>query len=343
MGEVYRAFDRKFERAVARCLDRSVKDRLRDIGEARFLLAEPAAQPAALAHASHASRFWIPWAAAVLLATAAAAVRGFGYYRATRLAPLKPMVRLDMELDGDISLLNLTGAGVFKISVDGGPPTELTQAVSSTGNSWGPEGSIIHGTVRDGLCRIRSTGGTPQQIAQPDGVDAGPQVLPRRRQYPFQAGERDRCAAALRKKSKTLGLSGGSAHCVSSGHLLYLKGSTMFAVPFDLNRMEVSGEAVPLFDDVLVSPVTGEAHYAVSDTGTLIYRKTRSEETALGWVDAPGKREASRAKPGIITHARLAKTGGAVDFDVAPDGRLLLVTPRAAPGVEAADHQIVYI
>ena len=37
----------KFRKLLARCLDRNVKDRLRDIGEVRFLLEEPPAQPAA--------------------------------------------------------------------------------------------------------------------------------------------------------------------------------------------------------------------------------------------------------------------------------------------------------
>ncbi len=59
----------KFRKLLARCLDRNVKDRLRDIGEARFLLEEPSAQTAGpAAPQPRASRFtmWIPWAAAAV-------------------------------------------------------------------------------------------------------------------------------------------------------------------------------------------------------------------------------------------------------------------------------------
>src|ERR1700681_4482024 len=69
----------KFRRLLARCLDRNPKDRLRDIGEARFLLAEAAAaEPPAMSTAPSRHSF-VPWAVAgiSLLALGALATMHF--------------------------------------------------------------------------------------------------------------------------------------------------------------------------------------------------------------------------------------------------------------------------
>ena len=48
----------------------------------------------------------------------------------------------------------------------------------------------------------------------------------------------------------------------------------MFAVPFDLERMETRGTAVTVLDDVAYDPVE-RAQYDVSQHGTLVYRRRR--------------------------------------------------------------------
>ena len=67
----------KFRKLLARCLDRNAKDRLRDIGEARFLLQEPdsaAASPAAQSESLPHKQSKMPWAVAAVLALVAATV-----------------------------------------------------------------------------------------------------------------------------------------------------------------------------------------------------------------------------------------------------------------------------
>ena len=109
----------KFRKLLARCLNRNGKDRLRDIGEARFLLQEPSTQPAgADVPQPRASRSgWMPWAVAGIAILVAAAL-GFGYYRATRPAPLKPMVRLDVDLGADVALQSPAGSSTVILSPD---------------------------------------------------------------------------------------------------------------------------------------------------------------------------------------------------------------------------------
>ena len=72
---------------------------------------------------------------------------------------------------------------------------------------------------------------------------------------------------------KTLARGVGSPRYLPSGHLVYTKKATMFAVPFDLERMETRGTAVAVLDDVAYDPVANGAQYDVSRTGTLVYRR----------------------------------------------------------------------
>ena len=76
----------------------------------------------------------------------------------------------------------------------------------------------------------------------------------------------------------------------AQGHLLFLRGDTLVAQPFDADRLQFAGDAVAL--DVRVAKVTGEvAAVSVSDTGTLVYRAPGDETPGrqLIWMDRTGK------------------------------------------------------
>src|SRR5262249_36746004 len=102
-----------------------------------------------------------------------------------------------------------------------------------------------------------------------------------------------------------------------SGHLIYLNGATLFAIPFDPATLETRGTAVPVLDDVGWHTATGAGLFDVSRTGTLIYRRFRAEATALStvqWSDAAGKKEPLRATPGAY-----------LDVTVSPDEKRVLL------------------
>ena len=71
-------------------------------------------------------------------------------------------------------------------------------------------------------------------------------------------------------ESKKVFRGGFYARYLASGHLVYMHRGTMFAVPFNLDRLEVIGQAVPVVEGVVTSPMFGGAQYSVSDTGTMV-------------------------------------------------------------------------
>ena len=105
---------------LRRCLDRDVRNRLRDIGEARVVTGKYLADPGG-AHAPpqatslrYSKVAWVTVVAMGLIAAAA----GFGWWYATPRAVERPLVRLDVDLGPEVSLGSFVGADVI-ISPDG--------------------------------------------------------------------------------------------------------------------------------------------------------------------------------------------------------------------------------
>src|SRR5262249_49744497 len=80
--------------------------------------------------------------------------------------------------------------------------------------------------------------------------------------------------------STSIGPGTGSA----DGYVLFVRGSVLMAQPWDSQRLELTGEAVPVAERV---PSTG---LSASATGTLVYRmSTAVAGDQLTWFDRQGK------------------------------------------------------
>jgi hypothetical protein len=65
---------------------------------------------------------------------------------------------------------------------------------------------------------------------------------------------------------------GMMARYATSGHLVYVTAdNTLMAVPFDVRRLEVTGEHVALIQDVVVGTGSQPTQFAISESGTLVY------------------------------------------------------------------------
>src|ERR1700693_4050469 len=70
---------------------------------------------------------------------------------------------------------------------------------------------------------------------------------------------------------KTVQRGGFHARYLPSGHMVYMHEGTLFAVPFDLKRLEVTGQPAPILEDVVTTPAVAGAQFSFSDTGDLAY------------------------------------------------------------------------
>jgi hypothetical protein len=88
----------------------------------------------------------------------------------------------------------------------------------------------------------------------------------------------------------------------SAGHLIYVDLGTLFAVPFDPNRMEPLGTPVPIFEDVAQATGSAFAQFDVSSEGSLVYLRSNAAGLPLRtvqWLDATGKMDPLISKPGV--------------------------------------------
>jgi hypothetical protein len=118
-------------------------------------------------------------------------------------------------------------------------------------------------------------------------------------------------------KWETIIEKGSNPHYLPTGHILYLSGSAFFAVPFDAQKLKVTGPPSPVLPGVLVDPDFSTAQATVSSGGSIAYvpgNVTRMHNTLMK-VDRRGHEH-----PLSDIHR------GFEDFTISPDGRFLALT-----------------
>jgi len=214
-----------------------------------------------------------------------------------------------------------------KISVQGGAAVTLCHAPDAKGASWGEDGFIIVNLTSapgSGLSRVPAAGGTPQAITEPgekgEFSHRWPQILPGAQAVLFTGGAgRDggNIEVLSLKTGQWKALQHGGtfgrylATSNGAGHLVYVNRGTLFAVGFDLERLEVRGMPVPLLEDVAGNAASGGGQYDVARNGTLVYLsgKASTESWPIAWLDSTGKTQPLVATPGPYFTPRFSPDG----------------------------------
>ncbi len=219
-----------------------------------------------------------------------------------------------------------------KISVEGGSAITLCNAVNGRGGSWGEDGNIIAMlSINGGLSRIPSAGGPPTPVTNLQSGEAAhrwPQILPGGKAVLFTAstsgvgfdGANIELMSLADHHMKTLVRGGTFGRYLPSGHLIYVNRGTLFAVPFDMDRLEVRGTPSPVLDQVGSNAGQGSAQFDFSQTGTLIYRSvgvTGGGLFTIAWLAGSGKVQPLLAKPGGYVNPSLSPDGQRLAVDVA--------------------------
>jgi len=209
-----------------------------------------------------------------------------------------------------------------KINAGGGPPQTVCDSVSGRGGTWNNEGVIVFSpSTTQALLRVSAGGGAPEPASRLDQAQAEnshrwPSFLPDGRHFLYWSrnsragqpsllyvGELGSLESKVLVKSETMAV-------YASGHLLFLRGQTLMAQPFNPSRLELSGEPVPIAEHVAVSGATVRAVFSASNTGTLIYQ---SGDTSGGWNlvwwDRDGKQISSIPRSDRFLGPRLSPDG----------------------------------
>jgi serine/threonine protein kinase/Tol biopolymer transport system component len=182
-----------------------------------------------------------------------------------------------------------------KIDTQGGPPITLGTLPSGIrGGTWSPAGVILV-AANGAIMRMSEAGGTASVVI-PVGGNTYPWFLPDGRHFLYglrQAGDIPLRVASIDEPGKP-GKVVAQVHSnamYAQGHLLYLRDRTLMAQPFDPQRVETTGEAVPIAEGISTfqSP-SRAAGFTVSATGLLVYTSSPASGNArLVWKDRQGK------------------------------------------------------
>jgi eukaryotic-like serine/threonine-protein kinase len=223
------------------------------------------------------------------------------------------------------------------VPIDGGTPVVVAAVPGAVSAAWLPDGHIIFGgELTQGLQRVRASGGTPEAFTTLDAdrgerVHALPERLGSHAYVSFTIWTDDGTEIAVVTLDGTdrrrLG-EGRQGRFVPPGHLAFVQQASVWAAPLDVRRMALAGSPGPALD-VDVSAVSGNAHFAVSDTGTLAYlprRSPRSRERQIVWADREGREESAGVAPGPYTRAAVAPDGTRLALAASsPDNRDLWI------------------
>jgi Tol biopolymer transport system component len=108
------------------------------------------------------------------------------------------------------------------------------------------------------------------------------------------------------------------ARYLPSGHMVYMHEGTLFAVPFDLQRLEVTGQPTPILEGVVANPGTGGAQFSFSETGNLVYVADRGggQSVSIYWMDHEGKFTSLRETPGDYVNPAFSPDGKRLALEI---------------------------
>jgi len=193
------------------------------------------------------------------------------------------------------------GPQLKKFPVAGGPAQTIGEAEGGSDGSWGTGGTIIFDgrNALDSIRQIAASGGKATPIFSAEGAkqlpnNAWPFFLPDGKHFLFTTQDTTNAAtnaiyvgAVGTDDAKRL-TSAGSRAEYADGYLLYVLRGTLVAHRFDTDRLELSGDPIPLADRV--SENGTRALFSVSSTGAIAYLPGNvATNTELVWLDRSGK------------------------------------------------------
>jgi serine/threonine-protein kinase len=223
-------------------------------------------------------------------------------------------------------------SSIKRVAITGGAATTICAAENPYGMTWDEHGIVFAQADAKTIMRVSASGGTPEPIVTlKDGeLPHGPQILSGGETVLFTVGtgtgadrwdKSDIVVQSLKSGERKRLISGGTdARYLPTGHLVYALGGTLFAVAFDLRRLEVSGGPVPVVEGVRRSSgaTSGAAQYGVSANGSLLYvpGPTSASSAQLDIVvgERSGALTALKLPPGPYESPRVSPDGKRLTF-----------------------------
>jgi serine/threonine-protein kinase len=226
-------------------------------------------------------------------------------------------------------------AKLKKIPVTGGAVVPLAEAPDNRGGSWADDGTIVFApTNRSGLMRVSSAGGPTEPVTTLEHGEIThrfPQILPGGAAVLYTASTEVNIAddaklviQPLPSGTRVIVQRGGYfGRYVASGHIVYMQDDTLFAMPFDPHRLEVTGAVGRTTAVVQSNAARGSAQLAVSQIGALAYvtGPNTFDARPMAWLDRTGSLAPLREVPANWRNPEFSPDGRRIAMDIRDGGR----------------------
>ncbi len=222
-----------------------------------------------------------------------------------------------------------------KIEAKGGPVIPLCDATDGRGGTWNADGIILFQKAwSEGLMKVSASGGTPEPLTtlNKDRFDVAhrwPHFLPDGQHFLFYVVSTTNPGSeysgiylgSLGSKEVRFLRKTDSRAIYARGYLLYRAGSTLMAHPFDVSKLQFTGDPIPLAADVPGGAVSwGGAEFGTSESGVLAHlRGAGAASTVLQWRDRDGKVLKILSDPAGHFEPRLSHDGTRMAVSVGQD------------------------
>ena len=233
------------------------------------------------------------------------------------------------------SLAFFSGGKLRRVALDGGGVLTVADAESGRGGDWNRDGIIVFsrspGTT---LSRVPAAGGQTVDATTfatgEKGTESShrePRFLPDGRHFLYLAQSNE----VPDWKVYVGSVAGGAPHFVTTssggaayaeGYLLTLRGTTLVAQEFDPDSFALSGEPMPVTENVILDSNYGIGVFSTGPGGLLAYESGNSVSGQLTWMSAQGE--------------QLQTVGPAEsynEFELSPDGTRVAVTIQESDGI----------
>ncbi len=235
---------------------------------------------------------------------------------------------IGFSADGKLKTINLSSGAV-----------ETLAEVRTTAGTWSRDGVVLFIADDNTLARVPESGGAVTPVTTLDAsrsefAHVWPYFLPDGKHFLYFAESIAKpennaiFVGSLDSKDRKLLVKANSNPAyVPPGYLLYNRPGTLMAQPFDADRLQLTGDAVPIAEGVAFNPFGSIADFSASDNGVLVYRGGGGAvPLTLAWVSRDGAAQALAATPHNYTFPRIS-----------PDGK------RVAVGIEQAGSGQVWV
>jgi Tol biopolymer transport system component/tRNA A-37 threonylcarbamoyl transferase component Bud32 len=206
-----------------------------------------------------------------------------------------------------------------KIDLTGGTPISVASISAGNGGTWNRDGVIVFGSNGTRLLyRVPAAGGEVVPLSKREeavtGGRHGAYFLPDGNHYLYdalQAGTvRSIYVASLDSNTTKLLVQAATSPAYQQGYLLYLRGTSLIAQPFDEKRLEIIGDASALAEHV--------QSFSASQTGGVLayWTGAGANPPQLVWFDRKGKRIGSLGEPVDQLNIRISPDGTKVASEI---------------------------